>query len=164
MRLNILALLLIAPTAALADDKTAVTRTLDALAECRLIEADSARLACFDKSIATLETARSKGDLIVLDRAKVVERRRAQFGLGTVGDAGVGGEQVSEVQTTITDFGKGSQYGRWHVQLANGQVWETIDPLRYTFKKGESVTIRATALGGFRGQFARQSSPVKRIR
>lgn len=165
MRLAALALLVMLPTGASADDKTVVTRTLDSLAECRKIESDTPRLACFDKAVANVESARAKGDLIVLDREKVVERRRAQFGLGTGGgDAGIGGEQVNAIETTITDFAQAPQYGRWHLQLANGQVWETIDPLRFAPKKGETLSIRSAAFGAFRAEFSRQNSQVKRLR
>jgi len=129
--------------------------TLDALIACRAIAPDSARLACFDTAAGTIARARESGDLLALDRGKVIERKRQQFGLADAGQNPLGGgdadraTRVTELQTTIT-AAKPASYARFALQLANGMVWETIEPLSLQPRPGTAITIRQAGFGGFK--------------
>jgi len=131
------------------------SKTLDALAACRDITADTARLACFDTTAEKIARARQAGDLLALDRGKVIERKRQQFGLADAGQSPLGGGEadrvtrVTEVQTTITTA-KPASYARFALQLANGMVWETIEPLSLQPRPGTAITIRQAGFGGFK--------------
>jgi hypothetical protein len=133
--------------------------TLDALAGCRKILADAARLACFDVAAARIDSARSAGDLLALDREEVIARKRRQFGLADAARQPLGGgeadrlTEVREVHTTITAV-RPTSYARFAVQLANGMVWETIEPLSFAPAVGTAITIRQSGLGGFKASIA----------
>jgi len=53
------------------------------------------------------------------------------------------------VQTTITTA-KPASYARFALQLANGMVWETIEPLSLQPRPGTAITIRQAGFGGFK--------------
>src|SRR5690606_15796466 len=55
--------------------------TVQALADCRKLSEDSARLACYDKAVAALDQAEARGDIVVVDRDQARKVRRQAFGL-----------------------------------------------------------------------------------
>lgn len=131
------------------------SRTLDGLTACQRIAADAARLTCFDAAAGQIASARKSGSLLALDRGKVVERKRQQFGLADAGRNPLGGGEadrltrVTEVATTITAV-KSAGYARFALQLANAMVWETIEPLSLEPRPGTTITIRQAGFGGFK--------------
>lgn len=169
MRLPLAALaLLAAPAAAQSGD---ASRTVDQLAECRAVSADVERLACFDRLAERIATARRSGDLLVLDRKQVVERKRRAFGLANpTGDVFGGGAedkatQVTEVDTTVQVVRATANPGRWNMQLANGTVWQTVDSLPAAPRIGGPVKLKQALLGGYRASFGgTRSFLVKRLR
>lgn len=161
--------LALAPAPARAQDRDAV-RALDGLAECRAIAGDAERLACFDRVAGGIVAARASGDLLVFDKKKVTAERKVRFGLVDVPD-GVGAEaaaraaKVRELKSTIAGVEQGPGFGRWNLKLANGQVWQTIDPERYGPRPGSDVRLTTTVTGGFRASIAGTTPlQVKRIR
>lgn len=157
-------LAMLAAGSAGADDKTAVTRTVDAIDECRRISTDSERLACFDRAAAALVAARGKGELIVLDREKVVERRRQRFGLAMDSDPGINAAEVTELTLSVRTARPAKSPGRWDLELANGSVWQTIDPVRFAPKVGDEITLKIATMGGFRARIDGRSVLIKRVR
>lgn len=158
--------LLAAPVAAQTAD---TTRTVDQLAECRAVPADADRLRCFDRLAERITAARSSGDLLVLDRRQVVERKRRAFGLtGPARDAfTTTGEvaAVTELNTSIQAIGPTPTPGRWNLQLADGTVWQSVDTLPFPPRKGSAVKVRTASLGGFRASIeGGRSFLVKRLR
>lgn len=162
MDMLVLAALMLAPQTGAASGGT--PQTIATLIKCRAISDDTERLRCMDAAVARMDEARSSGDLIVLDREKVVERRRAQFGLSSTGDAATGTAPIREVITTIRAVAPSPTYGRTQLELANGQVWETTGTMRFQPKPGSNVTLRAASLGGFRADMGREVVAVKRVR
>ena len=164
-------LAIIPPTPVAAQDGADVSRTIDRLTECRSITASDDRLACFDRLAERIASARRNGDLLVLDRRQVVERKRQRFGLANpTGDVFGGGDadrvtQVSELDTTIRVASPAPAYGRWNLELANGSVWQSIDTLSFPPKATAPIKLRTAPLGGYRASInGGRSFLVKRLR
>jgi hypothetical protein len=156
-----------AATAA-AEKQPDVSRTVDALSACRTLTEDARRLACFDRAVPAILAAREDGTLLVLDKEKVVERRRARFGLASdgaaLGDAADKATAVRELTTTISSVA-GAQYSRFNLALADGSVWQTVETARFEPRAGAAITIKAAALGAYKASIAGGTSiKVKRLR
>ena len=135
--------------------------TVQALADCRKLTEDSARLACYDKAVAALDQAEARGDIVVVDRDQARKVRRQAFGLSlpslSLFDKGESddekGESDDELNNMTAQVASARQdgTGRWTVRLDSGATWTQVDtsPLRRTPKPGMPVTIRRAALGSF---------------
>lgn len=163
------ALLVSAPASAQSDANP--SRTVDRLAECRAVSADAERLACFDRLADRIVAARKSGDLLVLDRKQVVERKRRAFGLAnpTANVFGGGAEdkatEVTEIDTTVQSAAATANPGRWNIQLANGMVWQSVDALPVPPRSGAPIKLRTAILGGYRASInGGRSFLVKRLR
>ena len=171
MRRTVLIMLagLALPIAALAADKPSTSKLMDELGACRAITGATERLACFDAASDRLITARKKGDLLVLDRGVVVERKKARFGLAMTDGAVFGGgiedqaTEVKEVETTVSQVVEATA-SRYHIAMANGMVWETTEPLRYSPKIGAKAVLSAGLLGAFKLKTDGLIVKVKRVR
>lgn len=166
-----LVLLALPAAAAEAQSDPDVSRTIDRLAECRAIAGSEERLACFDRLAERIAAARKSGDLLVLDRRVVVERKRRGFGLANpTGDVFGGGEadratEVRELDTTVRVAAPASAYGRWNMELANGSVWQSIDTVPVPPRAGAPIKLRTASLGGYRASInGGRSFLVKRVR
>lgn len=124
--------LAIAPTHARAQPVPNVT---DAMLECRKLEKNKDRLACFDRVMT---------DAFGVDEV-IEERRTSDFGLPEreVRDEGV-------LEAVITAIALDPSMGLGRVTLDNGQVWQTTSngSLLPRLRTGQTVTI---ARGGFSG-------------
>lgn len=122
--------------------------------DCRNIADAGARLACFDREVTAVTGAESRGDLIVIDRAKVRTARRTLFGL-SVPDLGIFGggdeeEGVNRIEGKIAAVGR-SPDGRWTFRLADGARWVQADSreLAGDPAPGQAIAIRKAAMGSF---------------
>ncbi len=128
--------------------------TVQALADCRKLTEDSARLACYDKAVAALDQAEARGDIVVVDRDQARKVRRQAFGLSlpslSLFDKGESDEELNNM-TAQVESARQDGTGRWTVRLDSGATWTQVDtsPLRRTPKPGMPVTIRRAALGSF---------------
>lgn len=144
---------------------------VDQLVRCRAVAEAAARLACFDGVVDRIAVARRTGEMIVTDRAKVVERKRQRFGLANAPGEMFGGgtedtsTEVRELETTVASVQPASAAGRFNLQLANGMVWQTIDSLPLAPRVGAAITLKPSLLGGYRA-FIKGERPVlaKRLR
>lgn len=167
----ILAATLTAATApSWAQDRIDGARLVEEIGKCRGIASASERLQCFDRTAAPLVSAKESGRLLILDRERTVERKRARFGLtmdapfGTAPNPDDDPTEVREISSTIAAVGPGG-YARYNLALANGSVWQTLDPVRFIPEKGAAITIRAAALGSFKAAITGlQTIKVKRVR
>ncbi|MEZ5938280.1 MAG: hypothetical protein R3C52_08675 [Hyphomonadaceae bacterium] len=120
---------------------------LSDLYACSDVADDAARLACFDKAVATLRDAETVGDLAVVSRAQIEQVEREAFGLSvpsasqlaaSVGvrpnpDAGTEAPKKAQPLDSVTLAVKSIATGRdgkLRVVMENGQVWRQIDSER----------------------------------
>lgn len=141
--------------------------SVDAILTCRAERDDAVRLACFDRASATIATARQSGELIVLDRQKVVDRRRRSFGLpsaNALAVADVKGAAVRELDGVVRAIRPTRTPGRYIFDLADNSAWEMLEPSSPP-EINEAVKISAVRLGGFRAKIGRNRTVmVKRVR
>lgn len=129
-----------------------VPEVLAKVLDCRKLEDPAARLACFDTSVAALETANEQKAVVVMSEETVTETRRGLFGLtlprlGLFGDSEED-EGLKELTTTIASVRGGD--AMWVLTLADGAVWQkTDDTYVRTPKAGQSITIKRAALGSY---------------
>lgn len=121
---------------------------------CSVIEADTERLACYDRSVRSLDAAEKRGDIVVVDRAEVRETRRQLFGFNLPPVAmfdrtSNAADAVDEVSTTLASA---RQVGfKWVLTLEDGSVWRQTDSSAFRFpnQPGTAVEIRQGALNSF---------------
>ena len=121
--------------------------------DCRKLSEPSARLACFDKTVADMDEAEAQGQLLVIDRAQAREVRRQAFGLSlpafAIFNRGRKEEGVDKVTLEISGVAPTSS-GRWKFATREGPVWEQIDddPARNPHP-GSKLEIERGMLGSF---------------
>lgn len=142
---------------------------MDRALACRSLAEQSARLACYDREVAALASARERKDLVVLDRSQMRETRRSVFGLTIPRLAIFGGDEdgdgVDRLETTITRV-RQNPYGKWLLTVKEGSVWMQIDSRELSFPPvvGDRIVIRRAALGSFLANVRGQSAiRLKRI-
>lgn len=144
----------------------------DDLAKCRDISAADQRLACFDRTVATLVAARDAGDLLVIDREGMRDAKRAVFGysLPTIRLFGGGGDsrgepEVREINSTIASVRLGKS-GLYLLGLADQSQWQTTQARTGLFpKSGKPIRIEAGLLGSYIATIdGGRSVKVKRVR
>lgn len=137
------------------------------IAACRDVRDDAARLGCFDRAAGDVTDAQRRGDLVVVDRKAVVARRQRAFGLPAANGlaaADVRGADVKELTGVVRASMPTRTPGRFQFKLADGSTWEMLDPVAPP-RAGETATITATRLGGFRAKIGtRHAVMVKRLR
>jgi hypothetical protein len=145
---------------------------LSALLQCRGITDEAARLACFDNAAAAFETARVRGDVLVVDRQQVRRTRRRLFGLA-LPDFNIfgGGERAEDQPQSVEGEIGGVSYdggrGGWVLTLRDGAVWAQTDntTLAVEPRPGHRVVIKRGALGSYMMQVNRQPGiRVRRVR
>ncbi|WP_293364568.1 hypothetical protein [Phenylobacterium sp.] len=145
----------IAPPVALAQPKAeGRAQIFQELADCRKIADGAARLACYDKTAATLDQAEAKGDIVVVDREQARKVRRQAFGFSMPSiSLFEKGETQEELQNVAGEVAVASVNGagKWTIRLKDGAIWTQIDnnELHRTPKPGMPVKIRQAAMGSF---------------
>lgn len=135
------------------------------LLECRSIADSAARLACFDSSVASFETAERQGEVVVVERHRIQEARRAIFGFTApqLPDfiSGGGQDQIDSIETTLVSA---TQNNGWTLHLADGSVWKQVDamPVSFRVREGTPVRVRRAAMGSYLLAVGR--SPAMRVR
>ena len=134
-----------------------------ALANCRTLTVDAARLACFDKTSAALIAATESGDVSVVDRASLRAARRSLFGFAMprmpffAGDSSAD-EAASVLESTVT-WSRDLPNGLYQMRIADGDaVWETTEaPLNADSpRKGDKIIIKRGPLGSYILRFGGQ--------
>lgn len=152
----IAASLLVAAGTAAADEQGTTGQPLPPVfakvLDCRKLDDAAARLACFDTSVAALESASAQKTVVVMSEETVKETRRGLFGLSLPRLGLFNGsddeDEIKELTTTIAGV-RGAD-GSWTFTLADGAAWQKTDGIFVrTPKPGQSITIRRAALGSF---------------
>ncbi len=123
----------------------------EAVVNCRTLTADSERLACYDKNVAALATAREKEDIVVADRATLRETKKGLFGftlpkLKLFG--GTEGEDVNEIEATISAV-RATPDGLALMILGDGARWKQTDGGNLFARPGSTIRIERGALGSY---------------
>ncbi|WP_034922204.1 hypothetical protein [Erythrobacter sp. SD-21] len=125
---------------------------LKALRDCRLVEQDSARLACFDDAVQTVIEKQDSGEIRVVDKEDIRETRRGLFGFSMpkLGIFGASDDEADEVlQSTITGLRR-LRSDHWEIEIAAGSVWQaTNTPRRFKPETGASVELEQAAMGSY---------------
>ncbi|MEH6714178.1 hypothetical protein [Parasphingorhabdus flavimaris] len=126
------------------------------LVACKDVADPTARLACYDEKVTTLQTAQSSNQVVIADREQVREARRGLFGLTLpriklFDGEGDEGEQIESIEGIIKSA-RTIRSGKWLIQLEEGAVWQQTEPPRSTMRRpkaGDSITIERAALGSY---------------
>lgn len=138
------------PDAPGSDTPQVVARLFD----CRAVEDDEARLACFDREVDAVIEAQAKKDLVIADREQVKQTRRGLFGftLPRIGLFG-GDDEEDEVKEIIATIARAREMrnGRYVFELEDGARWMQSDnfTILRTPKAGDSLAIKRAALGSY---------------
>ena len=150
--------LLLFPAVAVAAPKRATPppEALEGVLRCRAITDEKERLACYDRNVATFETARANRELVVVDRKQIRDTKRSLFGLDLPSLSIFGGgdnddiEEVNSIEGVVASaFADGE--GRWVVRLQEGGTWRQIDStlLGRNPRAGSKVRIQKASMGSF---------------
>ena len=125
---------------------------VQAVVDCRKIEDQAQRLACYDASVDALTRAQATGDLVTLDRKQRQAVRKQAFGftLPTLSMFDTGEKEVDSIDETLASASQGAG-GRWVFRMEDGAVWRQIDDefLSRRPHQGSSVVIRKAMLGSY---------------
>jgi hypothetical protein len=127
------------------------SKALSDVVRCRQVQDTAARLACFDASVALLDSAEQRRDVVVVDSQQVRQARRSLFGIGVPSlSIFSGSPEIDAIDTTVTDA-QVDGAGRWTVRMADGARWAQTDDnvLGRSPRAGDKVHIKRAALGSF---------------
>ncbi|MBT0666849.1 hypothetical protein HT136_00510 [Novosphingobium profundi] len=160
-RLLTLALALTAPTLAVlptlaqADEPGERPTSLRALAQCRTLTDDAARLACFDRESATLIAASDQGEVAIVDKDEARKVRKSLFGFGVpriaLFEKGKDEAEETRLVSSVTAV-QTLPRGYYRVTIAEGDaVWETSSRRngQSAPKPGDRVELEPAAMGSY---------------
>ena len=144
--------LLLGATLPAAIDGAAAPAALADVFNCQSMGDERARLACYDRTVASLKLAYGKKDVVVADRATIREARRGLFGLTLpkirLFESG-GEEEISSLDSTVSAVGT-TGAGGLLLTLEGGARWQQVDKeFVNTPKPGAKINIRRGALGNY---------------
>jgi hypothetical protein len=126
---------------------------IQALAACRGVSDEKARLGCYDAASARLAEAVESRELVVLDRQEIRQTRRGLFGFSVPNIPlfrGESGEQESQIEAVIAGASSLGA-GKWQIRLEDGAIWQTTetwlglsDP-----RPGQKIVIKRGTLGNY---------------
>lgn len=160
---------------------SASTMLVDQLTDCRAQTVDADRLACFDRTVAAVVDARRKKDIVILDRTEVRKAKTSLFGFSLPSIKLFGGGKDDEQLKQLVGTMRSStvlQGGLIRFELGdvstgegtakdggNTSLWETVEQVMLPPRRGDTVTIKAGALGSYVATApGRRSARVRRIR
>lgn len=129
----------------------AASNVIQAVTQCRTIESDAARLACFDAAAATLAAA---GEVAIVSRQDVQQNQRRLFGFDVSivnpFDRTGRAEELQSITATLTSA-RNLGRGEWIITLDDGSIWRKIDSgdLSLSMRRQYSVTVRRAAMGSY---------------
>lgn len=155
MRIALLALpFLVIAAPAMAQDRA---KHLERVVDCRKIADANERLACYDKTVAALDEAEAKKEIVVVDKEQVREARRSVFGLKLprirlFGDDDPAND-IDEIETEVASITMQSD-GRVFFTVTDGARWRQTDNRTVVaVKAGHKVTLKKGALGSYFAAF-----------
>ena len=123
----------------------------DAVVACEAVAESSARLACFDRTVAALAAAIRDKKVVVIDAATVREARRGLFGLSLprlkLFDSD-DDEAIDEIDSRITGLAS-TREGKAVFVLADGSRWRQTESRQISARVGHPIKIKRGAMGGY---------------
>lgn len=147
---------------------TGTPASMQQLLNCRSIQDSAQRLACFDREAAAVDQAISKKEMVLIDKQRVTQTKRALFGFSIPDFGGLfggGDDEVKEISSTVVSASQMGYLG-WTIKLADGSTWAQTDDAQLGLPptKGDKVVVRRGTLGAFFLRVAGQPGfKVKRI-
>lgn len=138
---------------------------VEKLFDCRVLENDGERLACYDREVAAVEEAEEADELVIADREQIKEAKRGLFGfklprIGLFDRSSDGEDEEREVSSIEAIIGSSSR--NWQGQLSfvleDGARWRQTDKTQVygDIEKGTRVTIERAALGSYKAKIGRK--------
>jgi hypothetical protein len=135
---------------------TPLARADDALAACRAIKDDVARLECYDSLARRTEaavtapaaTATAATAVAAPAPAQPAPNREDLFGRNTDTVRQAAGDELKELTAVVVAV-QSTPGGKLVLQLDNGQVWSQVDSSPLVLRDGAHVKIRRASLGSF---------------
>lgn len=147
--------------------ETKASTALDALAQCVAITGDAERLNCYDRAAKPLIEAQKAKEFVVVDRDEVRKTKRSLFGfsLPSIKLFGASDDEPVKQLVGVMTASSALPGGLMRFQLDDGSVWDTTEGLMQMPRKGDTVTVKAGALGSYIATAPGRRSPrVKRVR
>lgn len=118
-------------------------------ADCAAIEADAARLACYDASFRKAAPGERPATQPATQADAAVTKAEAEGKFGLTLRALTGSSQLEQMTSRVTDISKRGK-AKPVLTLENGQRWSPIEAIDFNyFRPGDQITIRPAALGSF---------------
>jgi len=173
MRISLLitaafALTIAGSTSARGPVATGTPASMQRLLGCRSIQDNTQRLACFDRETAAVDQAINTREMVLIDKQRVTQTKRALFGFSIPDFGGLfggGGDEVKEISSTVVSASQMGYLG-WTIKLADGSTWVQTEDVQLGLepRKGDKVVVRRGTLGAFFLRVAGQPGfKVKRI-
>lgn len=137
-----------------------------AVLDCKTVADAGERLACYDRTVGAMATARESKDLVIADRETMREARRGLFGLSLPSIKLFGGgdsEDVQAIESTIESTYT-ARDGQFIFVLADGARWKQIAGRPAYAKRGDPIKIETASLGSYFAKIGKsQNARVIRI-
>lgn len=147
------------------DEDTTPPPVFQAVLDCKAQADPAARLACYDRTVGAMATARESKDLVIADRATMREARKGLFGLALPKIKLFGGgdsEDVVAIDGTV-ETSYAAKDGNFVYVLADGARWKQIDGRPAYARKGDPIHIEKASLGSYFAKIKGQNARVIRI-
>lgn len=131
--------------------------TFEAVVACLTITNISARLACFDRSVAAMDEAERSSQIVVIDEQQVGEAERGLFGLSLPSVSAIfrsnrsnrPQEEIKQIESTIARA-DAAGYGKWTFVLQEGGTWTTTEAVVGRVPKvGTPMIVKRGSLGSY---------------
>lgn len=122
-----------------------------AVLDCKLIVDSTERLACYDRTVESMQTASQQKDLVVADRESVREAKKGLFGLSLPNLKLFGSgkdDEINEIESKVKSF-QDIADGKVIFVLEDGARWKQTDGRQQFLKTGDTVIIKKAALGSY---------------
>jgi len=132
---------------------TGTPASMQRLLNCRSIQDSAQRLACFDRETAAVDQAINKREMVLIDKQRVTQTKRALFGFSIPDFGGLfggGDDEVKEISSTVVSASQNGYMG-WTIKLADGSTWAQTDDAQLGLdpRKGDKVVVHRGTLGAF---------------
>lgn len=138
---------------------------LAALQSCRAIADADARLACFDKAVAALESAVKEKSVVVVDRATLNKARERQFGMQRRDDPVFTEAKLPEPRRLEAKLVSVQPAGGYLLLgVEGGSLWQTTEAAFAPPLPGTKLVIEKGAMGGYFISYGARNVRARRVK